>query len=460
VDESTSEGVAGHAEQDAEQAATPDPATPPDASTPEPEPPRAAPMVIPGRQRRRRRPWVITGRVAIGLVSAIALVASGVAWYGVRALQHNTNTTPVLSELNSQPNQPPADDGATDILLVGDDSRTDAQGHPLPTSVLTKLRTQFDAGVNTDTIIVLRIPKNGGKAYAVSIPRDTYVPIPGWHQDKINGAYGIIQALTAQQLQDSGDKDRADIQQKAQQAGQLALIESVQSLTGIHIDHYAEVNLYGFYLLSQAIGGVDVCLRHATSDKNSGANFKAGAQTVSGADALSFVRQRDNLPNGDIDRIVRQQVFLASAAKKLLSAGTLTNPAALSGLATAVHQSLTTDPGLDIVTFAQQAQSLASGNVEFVTIPVVNDNARSPSGQSIVQVDVTAVHQFVANLIASIPPPPTTTTAPPTTTTPARATTTTPPPTTTITTTTTTPPPPPTNEPTPPVSINGVPCVD
>jgi LCP family protein required for cell wall assembly len=461
VDESTSEGVAGNAEQDAErQAVTPEPPPPPVAPAAEDEPPPiAAPVVIPGRHRRRRRPWLVTGRVAIGVVSAAALVASGVAWYGVQTLRHNTNTTPVLSELNNQPNQPPPDDGATDILLVGDDARTDAQGHALPTSVLTKLRTQFDAGVNTDTIIVLRIPKNGGKAYAVSIPRDTYVPIPGWHQDKINAAYGVIQALTAQQLQDSGDTNRADIQQKSQQAGQLALIESVQSLTGIHIDHYAEVNLYGFFLLSQAIGGVQVCLKHATSDKNSGADFKAGVQTVSGADALSFVRQRDNLPNGDLDRIVRQQVFLASAARKLLSAGTLTDPGALGALAGVVRQSLTTDPGLDIITFAQQAQSLASGNVEFVTIPVVNDNARSPSGQSIVQVDVTAVHQFVSNLIASTPPPPTTTTPPPATTTPPSKSTTAPPPSTT-TTTTTPPTPPPTNEPTSPVSIDGVPCVD
>ncbi|HJP74854.1 MAG TPA: LCP family protein [Pseudonocardiaceae bacterium] len=458
MDESTSEGVAGNAEQDAEQQAVTSPPAEP-AATDEPEP-IAAPVVIPARHRRKRRPWLITGRAAIGVVSAAALVASGIAWYGVQTLRHNTNTTPVLSELNNQPNQPPPDDGATDILLVGDDARTDAQGHALPASALRQLRTTFDAGTNTDTIIVLRIPKNGGKAYAVSIPRDTYVSIPGWHQDKINAAYGVIQALTAQQLQDSGDSDRADIQQKSRQAGQLALIESVQGLTGIHIDHYAEVNLYGFYLLSQAIGGVPVCLKHATSDKNSGADFKAGVQTVSGSDALSFVRQRDNLPNGDLDRIVRQQVFLASAAKKLLSAGTLTNPGALGALAGVVRQSLTTDPGLDIITFAQQAQSLASGNVEFVTIPVVNDNARSASGQSIVQVDVNAVHQFVTNLIASSPPPPTTTQPTAVSVPPAKSTIPPPPPTTTTPTTTTPPPPPPTNEPTSPVSIDGVPCVD
>jgi LCP family protein required for cell wall assembly len=466
VDESTSDGAPGHAEQDAGLSGD---ATPPAANTgmtapagdaketpADPPDQVTAPEATTTGAQRRRRPWLITGRVAVALVSAVALVATGIAWYGLESFRHSTNTTPVLSELKTAPNQPPADDGATDILLVGSDSRTDAQGRALPAGVLAQLRTQFDAGVNTDTIIVLRIPDNGGKAYAVSIPRDTYVSIPGWHDDKINAAYGVTQFLTAQRLQSSGVTDSAKIQQESEQAGQVALIESVQGLTGIHIDHYAEINLYGFYLLSKAIGGVDVCLKHATSDKNSGADFRAGEQSVAGSDALSFVRQRDNLPNGDIDRIVRQQVFLASAAKKILSAGTLTNPSALSGLLNTVRSSLTTDPGLDIAAFAQQAQSLVSGNVEFVTIPVVNDNATSPTGQSIVQVDVNAVHQFVANLVASSTAPPTT--AKPSTPTagkPATSTLARPAP-----TPTTSVPPAPTNEPTPPVSVNGVPCVD
>ncbi len=455
MDESTSDGVPGHAEQDAGSPAS-------DRSDQAVEPADGAVVTT----RRRRRPWLVTGRVAVALISAIALAITGIAWYGVEVFRHGTNTTPVLSELNSAPGQPATDDGADDILLVGSDSRTDAQGRPLPAGVLARLRTTFDAGVNTDTIIVLRIPDHGGKAYAVSIPRDTYVSIPGWHNDKINAAYGVIQAQTAQRLQNSGVTDRTEIQQKSQQAGQLALIESVQNLTGIHIDHYAEINLYGFYLLSKAIGGVEVCLRHATSDKNSGADFRAGEQSISGSDALSFVRQRDNLPNGDLDRIVRQQVFLASAVRKILSAGTLTSPSALSGLVKTVQSSVITDPDLDITTLAQQAGSLVGGNVEFVTIPVVNDNARSPSGQSIVEVDVPTVHRFLANLLASSPPPsPSTTTAAPTTAKPTTST----PASTVAKPATSTPAPPaptttvpaaPTNEPTPPVSVNGVPCVN
>jgi LCP family protein required for cell wall assembly len=411
---------------------------------PEPAPAAEADEAVALGPSRRRRAGLIAGRTAVALVSAATLAVVGIGWFTVDRFQASTNKTSALAEVNSEPNQPPVDDGATDILLVGDDSRTDEQGNPLPESVLKLLRTQYDAGVNTDTIMVLRLPHNGGPAYAVSIPRDTYVSIPGYQDDKINAAYGVIKARTG-----------------STEAGQKALIETVQNLTGVHIDHYVEVNLYGFYLLSKAIGGVDVCLRHATSDSDSGANFPAGKQTVSGGAALSFVRQRKNLPNGDLDRIVRQQVFLASAARKVLSAGTLTNPTALSGLLDAMKKSLVTDPGLDFTTLLQQGQSLISGNMTFVTIPVVNSNARSPRGQSIVQVDVAQVHQFMASLAGGQPAPtsgkapvPATTTPPPAS---AGASTTT---TSQTTTSQPTPVATPTNEPTPPVSIDGVRCVD
>ncbi|HEX4723535.1 MAG TPA: LCP family protein [Pseudonocardiaceae bacterium] len=402
-----------------------------------------------GRSRGRRA-GVAAGRTLLALVSAMALVAVGVAWFTVDRFKANTNTTSALAQVGGEPNQPPADDGATDILLVGDDSRTNAQGAPLPNSVLKQLRTQFDAGVNTDTIMLLRLPDNGGPTYAVSIPRDSYVAIPGYQTDKINSAYGVTKSRAAQQLSAAHD-DRATIEQQSTAAGQKALIETVQNLTGVHVDHYVEVNLYGFYLLSKAIGGVEVCLKHSTSDPDSGSNFHAGTQLVSGADALSFVRQRKNLPSGDLDRIVRQQVFLASAAHKVLSAGTLTSPSALSALLDVLKQSLVTDPGLDFTSLVQQLQGLASGTMTFVTIPVVNSNARSPSGQSIVQVDVNQVHQFMTALThpqtaTPTPPPPAHTTKPA--------------PTTATTTTPAAPAATPTNEPTPPVSLDGVRCVD
>lgn len=347
---------------------------------------------------RQRRPALTALRVFVALLSVLALAATGTGWVTLNWFQTNTNTTDVLSELGRQSGGPSADDGATDILLIGSDSRTDMQGTPLPGDVLKQLRTTADSGVNTDTIIVLRIPKNGGRAYAVSIPRDTYVSVPGLGMNKINAAFQLTKVATEEKLQAGGERDRNKLATESEQAGRKALVGAVQDLTGAHIDHYAEINLYGFYLLSQAIGGVQVCLRQATSDTDSGANFAKGVQTISGSTALSFVRQRKNLPDGDLSRIVRQQVFLASAAKKLLSAGTLTDTTKLGSLVDTAHKSLLVDPGLDLLNFLQQAQSLASGNVTFVTIPVTDINGRSPNGQSIVTVDPPKVRDFVHGL--------------------------------------------------------------
>ena len=343
------------------------------------------------------------GRTSVALASAVVIAASALARDAHDQVQQGMTTTPVLSQVATETNAPPKDDNATDILLVGDDRRTDLRGNPLPASILRQLRTEANDGFSTDTLILLRIPKGGGKSYAVSIPRDTEVAIPGYRTDKINSAYGAVKYLTAQRMRADGEHDSAKIEQDSDAAGRQALVESVQTLTGLSVDHYAEVSLYGFYLLSQAIGGVPVCLLHATSDPNSGANFRAGAQIVSGGSALSFVRQRDNLPHGDLDRIVRQQAFLASAAKKVLSAGTLLDSAKLSALTSAVQRSVVIDQGWDVLAFVQQAQSLTDGNVEFVTIPVVTPNGRNERGQSIVVVDPPAVQRFVAALVSGGP---------------------------------------------------------
>ncbi|AHI01289.1 LCP family protein [Kutzneria viridogrisea] len=352
---------------------------------------------------RGRKVALVCGRVALAALSAGVLAVTGIARAAHDQVQSGLNTTTVLTQLAAEPDAPPADDGATDILLVGDDRRTDANGVPLSASVLRQLRTEASDGVSTDTLILLRIPRDGSRGYAVSIPRDTSVPIPGWREDKINSAYGAVKYLTAQRLRAAGERDEDKVERESEAAGRKALVESVQDLTGLRVDHYAEVGLYGFYLLSKAIGGVDVCLLAPTSDPDSGANFRSGHQLVSGGDALSFVRQRKNLPNGDLDRIVRQQTFLASAAKKVLSAGTLLDPGKLSALMGAVQKSVVLDAGWDVLAFVQQAQSLAGGNVDFVTIPVVNSNGTNERGQSVVVVDPNAVKQFAAGLAHGTP---------------------------------------------------------
>ena len=353
---------------------------------------------------RAKKTFLVAGRTVVALVAVTTLAFSGWSWVTLQRVENNLNTTQILEVLDDIPNSPPVEDGAVDILLVGSDSRTDAQGRPLPSDVLRKLRTEDTDTVNTDTIIVIRVPRNGGKANAISIPRDTYVPIAGYREDKINAAYGAVKFLTAERLQAEGVRDQEQRERASDEAGRRALVQAVQDLTGMRVDHYAEINLYGFYLLTEVIGGVKVCLKAGTSDPNSGANFRAGEQVISGGDALSFVRQR-NMPGGDLGRIARQQVFMSQAMKQLLSAGTFTDPARMNGLLDAVSKSVVVDEKLDLATLAAQAQGLASGNVEFATIPVTNIDARNERGQSVVTVDREAVKAWVAQLIGETPKP-------------------------------------------------------
>ncbi|VVJ24546.1 Cell envelope-associated transcriptional attenuator LytR-CpsA-Psr [Amycolatopsis camponoti] len=372
---------------------------------PSPFPREAAPAPVAARPSRVRRAGRVTRRVAVGLVSVLALGASGYAYVTKDQLQSTVPTTDALTPRAGEPAPPPADDGADDILLVGSDARTDAQGNQLPPRVLRELRTEANSGaVNTDTVILLRVPKDGSKPSAVSVPRDTWTDIPGRGKAKINSAYGIAKAHFAQELRGQGERDQAKIERDSDTEGRRVLVQAVQDLTQVRVDHYAEINLLGFYLLTEALGGVKVCLNHSTEDKDSGANFRRGEQTVSGGEALSFVRQRKNLPRGDLDRIVRQQAFLSSALRQVLSAGTLTSPGTLNNLMDAVHRSLTLDPGLDLLQFAQQAKGIASGDLTFATIPVITANGRSEDGQSIVEIDPKAVREFVAGLAGRAAP--------------------------------------------------------
>jgi LCP family protein required for cell wall assembly len=342
----------------------------------------------------------VLGRSLVALASVLVLAVTGTAWRTIDTLTSQLATTSALDLGPSMSGDGGAPaDGATDILLVGTDSRADAQGNPLSPDELALLRAGDVATTNTDTIILVRVPNDGSSATAVSIPRDSFVDVPGQGRKKINGAYGTAKAQRADELVRQGTS-QVDAEAPSTEAGRTALVATVQELTGVTVDHYAEIGLLGFVLLTDAVDGVPVCLAAATSDPFSGADFPAGVQTLSGADALSFVRQRKNLPRGDLDRITRQQVFMASLAKKVLSAGTLTSPGALGQLSAAVQRSVVIDSGWDVVGFATQLAGLAGGAVTFQTIPVANPDATSPDGSSIVEVDPDAVRAFTSGLLA------------------------------------------------------------
>jgi len=333
-------------------------------------------------------------RLAVAVVSLVALVGSGLAWATYKnftaSIKHGERV-PALAA-----GQRDADGKDQNILLLGNDSRAGASP-----AELRALSTQDDGGsVNTDTMMVLHVPAGGGKATVISFPRDSWVTVPDNGKGKINSAYGdgYVAAKTA------GKNETA-----RQSAGIRLLIRTISELTGLHIDHYVQVDLLGFYRISNAVGGVDVCLLHAQNPSTdadefghgySGINLPAGHSVIKGSQALAFVRQRHGLPGGDLDRIKRQQYFLSAAFSKVLSGGTLLNPFKLHDLLHAVSSSLLTDPALNLISLARQFQDLSSGNITFATIPNDGPQMIYPDGvaTSVVTVDAAAMPGFVNRL--------------------------------------------------------------
>lgn len=350
----------------------------------------------PDRDPQHRRPLLTSGKTVLVVVSVLVLAVTGYYWRELQPWQEGMTTADVIDQ---PPTERPAD-GAIDILMVGMDSRTDAQGKPLSEKQLRILNAGVADGVlNTDTLIMIRIPNDGEKATGVSLPRDAYVDIPGYGQHKINSAYVRAKNESLQQLQNEGVADKAQLEVRSNQEGAKNLIATVQELTGATIDHYAEVNLLGFYDITRAIGGIDVCLKGPVDDDKSGARFPAGRQNLTGAKALAFVRQRSGLPNGDLDRIVRQQVFMNGMAKKVFSNDLLAPGSdALDKLRAAVQKSVVLDEDWNVLQFAQQMMTLTGGNLSFETIPVGRIDLETDDGDA-VEVDPGAVRSFVQGLL-------------------------------------------------------------
>ena len=332
-------------------------------------------------------------RVIATLAAAVVVLVTGVAWSKVRSFEDGIFHVFAPSLGHG------GDDGALDILLVGMDSRTDAHGNPLSPEELASLRAGDEVASNTDTIILVRIPDNGKSATAISIPRDTYVSAPGLGKTKINGVYGQTKEEKRVSLVESGVA-AAEAEAQGTEAGRETLIRTVADLTGVTVDHYAEIGLLGFSLITDALGGVNVCLKEPVYEPLSGADFPAGWQKLNGPQALSFVRQRHDLPRGDLDRVVRQQVVMASLAHQVISGKTLSSPSTMNRLQQAIQRSVVLSSGWDIMDFVNQLQKLAAGKIAFATIPVLDESGWSDDGMhSVVRVDPHQVQDWVASLL-------------------------------------------------------------
>ncbi|MBO0810494.1 MAG: LCP family protein [Microlunatus sp.] len=248
----------------------------------------------------------------------------------------------------------PANQPGTLYLLVGSDSRKG-----LTHAEEKKLGTGHVGGQRTDTIMLLYLPP-GGQPALISIPRDSYVPIPGHGSNKINAAYSY--------------------------GGPKLLTKTVEQNTGLRIDQYTEVGFAGFVDVIDAIGGIRVCLKHPIHDHDSHLNLKKGCQTLVGKDALGYVRMRKADPLGDLGRVQRQRQVLGAMAKKAASPASILNPVSYWRLANAGTDSLAVGKNASMLSAARMIIGLgkvSGGNGLTLTVPIGNANAVTPAGSSV-----------------------------------------------------------------------------
>lgn len=249
---------------------------------------RPQPPVIAGDGGRRRKAISFKPRGCLGSLAglvAVVLVLSFVVTLWADSQLNRVDATPEARVSNT---------AGTNWLLVGSDSR---QG--LSEEDINRLGTGGDIGVGrTDTIMVLHLPRSG-EPTLLSIPRDSYVNVPGWGMDKANAAFTV--------------------------GGPELLTQTVEEATGLRIDHYAEIGMGGLANMVDAVGGVEMCPAEPMYDPLANLDIQAGCQEFDGAAALGYVRTRATAL-GDLDRVVRQREFFSALLSTATSPGTLLNP--------------------------------------------------------------------------------------------------------------------------------------
>ncbi|MER7849591.1 LCP family protein [Kitasatospora sp. NPDC096077] len=351
----------------------------------------------------------MAGRTLACTVSVAVLGASGFTWYEYRSLDDGMIKSGALSE--AKKNAPAHLDKSVNLLLIGLDSRKDMDGNDLPKQfVEDELHAGSSeiGGYNTNALIVLHIPANGGKVTALSVPRDDYVQTVGadGKMHKIKEAYGIAKEAAEAKLTGKG-LSKADLERQSREAGRSATIQTVQSFLDVPIDHFAEVNLIGFYDIAKAVEPIQVCLNHPVDDPiiartatheggGTGLKLPAGISSLDAAQALSFVRQRHHLTNGDLDRTHRQQAFISSVEYKLKQQGILNDFGQMQKLFGVVKKDVVIDNEWNILDFAQQAPNLTGGNVEFNTLPITG--FKTVGGQEVNTVNPDLIKKIVRQL--------------------------------------------------------------
>ncbi len=293
------------------------------------------PLAVLGRPGRRgRRIALIIGLVVVVLLAG---VIGSYFW-----LDGKLNRSVVLPASS-------ATSAGTNWLIVGSDTR---QG--LSRTQADQLHVGTDYGTtNSDSLMLLHM--GTGQPVLISIPRDSYVPIPGHGSNKINAALGF--------------------------GGPALLVQTVESVTGLHIDHYMGIGFGGLVSVVNQVGGVHICLPSALNDTDSGVHLKAGCQTLNGTEALAFVRDRHSFAEGDLQRVQDQRAFLKALLSKATSPGVYLNPFTALPFGSSAASAVSVDQGTHLIDLVQAG--LALRNPLSGTVPIADANYQTAAGDAV-----------------------------------------------------------------------------
>ena len=305
--------------------------------------------------RRPGRGWRIALLSVLAIFLVLTLATGGLALWVRHSIASGIEfiADPFAGIPARAPQQKVAagEEPAVNILVLGTDSRTSASDP-----------SQWKEGAQrTDAIMIVQVSGDRKTVSVMSIPRDSWVEIPGHGQGKINAAYSY--------------------------GGPSLTIHAVENLTGIHIDHFAVANFESFVALTDEIGGVRVNLK--TPQRLAGKELGAGAQVLDGQQALAYTRERSSLPNGDFDRVKRQQTWMRSIVSRVLTNGTLSSPTALYSFLKTASRTVAVDESFTLnqmQSLALETRHLHSNDIRFMTVPTAGTGT-STDGQSIVTLD-------------------------------------------------------------------------
>ncbi len=312
-----------------------------------------------------RRRGFLARHKALAVLLVLALVLGGGMFGWLLLLNSKLAAIPRFEADLDRPDRPVRVEGeAVNVLLVGVD---DGKGTDLQSTL--KSGTWTPGVFRSDTMMVLHLDADRNAAELVSIPRDSYVPVPGYGTTKLNAAFSY--------------------------GGPTLLAETVEDLTGVYLDHIAVIDWDGFKGVTEVIGGVDVFVPRTVYDSARNTTWTKGEHHLEGEEALNYVRQRYGLAGGDFDRVQRQQNFLRAFLAKVSSKGVLANPVTLTELVGELGDLIAVDKGLDasaMRSLALSSRGIRVGDMRFATAPYLG--TATINGASVVQLDKPAVRQM------------------------------------------------------------------